>query len=374
MDADLERWKRWTKELNWHKIAWWHHRDLCRLGIDTINLLCALGLPGAEKMDIDHCLRKIDEWTDTVRTYTAKMRYLFEREPSRFSHSLAYFKALCLITALQRDCGVRYNQRIRDLSVPLEVADSFIFGIIRGDGGSCASLPVLYCAVGHQLGYPMSLVRAKVHQAGHLFVRWDDGKVRFNIEATAPGLTTPTDDYYRKSPYELTPEIEEKGCFLKPLNMRQSLAVFLAERSHHCMDQKAYQHAVDAMGWAAALHPENLCYLNTAKMHYNEWLTQWNPRKPPGFPEIIITEVERRRFAATVPFRFELEVCGLEATECLLKDKDHDRNLWEPMRRGERPACVPVEAHCKVNKDGGKTIRFKFQRTLNRDPGDFANV
>jgi hypothetical protein len=43
---------------------------------------------------------------------------------------------------------------------------------------------VLYVAIGRRLGYPLKLVECK----GHLFVRWEDAKERFNIEGTSRGL------------------------------------------------------------------------------------------------------------------------------------------------------------------------------------------
>ena len=180
----------------------------------------------------------------------------------------------------------------------MEVADSFIFGIIQGNGGTCASLPVLYCAVGHRLLYPMFLAHTKGDKGGHCYVQWDDGEVRFNLEATGEGMATPTDDHYRTGLFHLTPEIERKGYFLKPTDMRHSLAGFLAEHSQYCRDAGAYRNAVEAMTWAATLHPANLFYLNTSKIYYNEWQRHWQARKPPGFPEIVITRIEKRRFFA----------------------------------------------------------------------------
>ncbi len=62
MSREREAWSERLRKISWREIVWWGDRDLCRLGIDTINLLCALGLPGTERMDIAFCLRKIDEW------------------------------------------------------------------------------------------------------------------------------------------------------------------------------------------------------------------------------------------------------------------------------------------------------------------------
>ncbi len=92
----------YLKHIDWKKIVWWSHQDLCRLGIDTINLICAMGLPGSEAIDIPYCLAKIDEWAKKVETFTAQMKYLYERDPESYGYSLGYFKALCL----SRFCSV----------------------------------------------------------------------------------------------------------------------------------------------------------------------------------------------------------------------------------------------------------------------------
>src|SRR5690606_11180657 len=88
-----------------------------------------------------------------------------------------------------------------------------IVGMMRGDaGGNCASMPVLYVAVGRRLGYPVSLVLGKTH----IFARWDGTaesgsndrrpayRTRFNIEGTNPVLSTHPDDYYRNWPYPIS--------------------------------------------------------------------------------------------------------------------------------------------------------------------------
>jgi hypothetical protein len=51
----------------------------------------------------------------------------------------------------------------------------FLHGLLGPERvGTCSSLPVLYVAVGRQLGYPLKLVTAK----GHLFVRWEGAESR----------------------------------------------------------------------------------------------------------------------------------------------------------------------------------------------------
>jgi hypothetical protein len=366
MDPAPEKWMDRFKGLQWRMVVWWCHRDLRCVGIDTLNLLCARDLPGAQKMNLDLCLNKIEAWAAKVKAYTAAVQYIFDQQPDRFGNSVGYFKALCLVTCLQQQCGVRYNHAKREPDSTLDVPDSFLFGIVQGNGGTCASLPVLYCAVGHRLHYPMYLAHTHGGTARHTFVIWQDEEVRFNIEATGEGMGTPPDDHYRTGRFQMSPEIERKGCFLKPNDMRQSLAGFLADRATYCRDFKDYQEAAHAMSWATALHPENEFYFETAKQYYNEWVRTWKAKQPQGFPDIFIKGIAKRRFPPTVPLEFELDICGVETMECLLRDPRHERNLWGPLRRGETPANLPLEVECEVFEDGRKSVSFLFKRRCNQ--------
>lgn len=68
--------------------------------------------------------------------------------PAEYENSWAYFRTLVLITVLQRDLGLRYNPAKVPDDAPFEPADVFIHGAIQGKGGTCASLPVVYAAIG----------------------------------------------------------------------------------------------------------------------------------------------------------------------------------------------------------------------------------
>jgi hypothetical protein len=146
-----------------------------------------------------------------------------------------------MITVLQQDFGVRYNPaRIFDPDFR-DSRDLFIHGILFGDGGTCASMPVLYVAVGRRLGYPLKLVHAK----GHRFARWDDpeGKhwdqpARFNIEGSGRGLNIKPDEYYHTWPRKLKDRELAEGCFLRSHTPREELASFLATRANCLQDTK----------------------------------------------------------------------------------------------------------------------------------------
>lgn len=83
--------------------------DLEDADIAELNLRCALGLPGAEKLDIEATLAELDRWADHVHAETQRHLYQFRAAPEEYENSEAYFRALMMIVALQGDLGVHYN-------------------------------------------------------------------------------------------------------------------------------------------------------------------------------------------------------------------------------------------------------------------------
>jgi len=135
-----------------------------------------------------------------------------------------------MVTVLEQDLGVRYNPaRVndRDFQDPYcsnpsfkDCTDLFIHGILDGPGGTCGSLPILYAAIVHRLGYPLKIAKS----AGHLFVRWDDPqgqfkgiRARFNFEASGRGLVVHPDEYYRTWPRPWNKYERKRGDLLNSL-------------------------------------------------------------------------------------------------------------------------------------------------------------
>jgi len=100
--------------------------------------------------------------------------------------------------------------------------DLFLHSVLERKKGYCLSLSFLYLSIGERLGLPLYGVVVP----GHFFVRYDDGKVRFNIETTGGG-GSPPDDYYTekfKVPYgrqsiymENLSKLQSLGCFFNNL-------------------------------------------------------------------------------------------------------------------------------------------------------------
>ena len=231
------------------------------LDIAKLNLLCAQGLPGAEDLKLEDCMTKLDEMTTKVSSETERHLYRFRQNPTEFENSEGYFRLIMLAVVLAEDFQIHYapdkissiaDARLGD-GFFSDSHDVFLHGLTGGKHqGTCSSLPVLQVAVGRRLGYPVKLVTTKAH----LFVRWEDSRERFNIEAAAQGVNRFSDDYYRHWPVEVSDEEVQAGNYLKSLTSAEELAVFLSIRGMCWLDAKQYGEAAESFQAASRLAPE----------------------------------------------------------------------------------------------------------------------
>lgn len=225
--------------------------QLERCDIGLINLLCAEGLPGAENLDVQGCLKTLDEWAQQVKFETQRHEYRFNEHPEQFRNSYGYYRMMMLGTVLAQDLGIRYNPelalpqldgKIPTLTQGANSKDVFIHGLLGGSHlGTCASMPVLVVTIGRRLGYPVNLAGAKYH----LFVRYEDynGK-HFNVEPTVTaGFLTPTDEDYKNGQFKTTDEEIKGYSWLRPLSNREVLSDFLNTRAICLGDAKRYDEA-----------------------------------------------------------------------------------------------------------------------------------
>jgi len=230
------------------------------LDIGQLNLLCAEGLPGAEDLDVNNSLVMLDQMAARVRGETDRHYYRFQKSPSEFENSEGFFRMIMLAVVLAEDFQVHYAPD--KISSPADAGvddgfyndskDVFLHGLIGPKRqGTCSSLPVLQVAVGRRLGYPLKLVTTK----GHLFVRWEDSRERFNIEAAGQGVNRFADDYYRHWPFEVSDQEVQTEGYLKSLSPAEELAVFLSIRGMCLQQAKRYSDAAKSFQRAAQLAP-----------------------------------------------------------------------------------------------------------------------
>jgi hypothetical protein len=314
--------------LDFRQLALLSNQELGRYDIVATHLACAAGMPGSDKIDLGRCIKAIEKLVPWVRQYTDHV--LANPDPADAGETEAQQRMRCLVTVLWRGANIRYNPAKIPLEAPLCLEDTFIHGALFGDGGTCASLPVLYTAVGRRLRYPLKLVSSWGPKACHLFCRWDDPAGEcFNVEGNETGVGCFPDDHYREHGQD--PHHEKIGRYLVSQTPREEVAGFIKQRAHGWLDVNNRRLAVDAFALAAAMCPDNEFYLNTAKTEYNRWLDE--VVRPPNFPEVRLN-VHRRRFPDGLPFDLERDILCLEAIETTLKDPALESRWWASLRNG----------------------------------------
>ncbi|MEM1208360.1 MAG: hypothetical protein AAGI54_03750 [Planctomycetota bacterium] len=277
-------------------------RDLHRVDIARLNLLAASALPATADLDVEHALRTLDRWAQQVADATDRHLYRLAdpRFADRYQGSEPHLRAELLAQVLVEDLGVKYDPTALGNFSFQDPAVAFIHGMIPTalqqlghgtadtPGGTCASMPVLYVAVGRRLGYPLYLATTD----SHVFARWDGTATsptgqahpnpawqeRFNCETTN-GFTRIDDDaHYLSFPFPVSDEQARANRYLESLTPRAELALFLAARGHHALDnqQRAF----------AARCYENAANLDPTRPAYAAWFTQaargtgYRPRSP----------------------------------------------------------------------------------------------
>lgn len=229
--------------------------------IALMNLLCAEGLPGAEKLNVNECLAALDKWAQHAKREIDRNYHHFREDPAHYYHSEAFYRMLMLAVVVYEDFGIRYNPKW--IAPPSEVrsddhffADSrdiLIHGMVGPQRmGTCSSMPVFYIALGRRLGYPLKLVTTKQH----LFMRWDSPSERFNMDATGKGLDKYDDEYYKRWPFPITDQEIKEQDHLKSLSSREELSVFLAIRGA-CLTEAGRLSEATAVFDAAYRHAPN---------------------------------------------------------------------------------------------------------------------
>ena len=249
--------------------------EIAGLDIALLNLLCAEGLPGAEGLAPQTSLATLNQWAQRVQSETERHLHRFKEHPAESDHSEGYFRMLMMAVVLYEDFSVRYNPERMSKPGTLDTNDHFaadsrdlfLHGLLspppnsqpatfNRHTGTCASMPVLYIAIGRRLGYPLKLVTTKAH----LFIRWDSPTERFNLEATGKGMNRYDDEHFKQWPFPVTEEEIETEGYLKSLTPAEELAVFLSLRGHCLREAGRTRDAASAYRAAAAFAPACRAY------------------------------------------------------------------------------------------------------------------
>ena len=131
----------------------------------------------------------------------------------------------------------------QDLHDPCNLLPS---AVLERRQGYCVGLAALYLALAQELDLPIFAVSTP----SHVFLRYDDGSTRINIETTRAGASRPDDAYIREG---RIPEASlRKGVFLRNLStsdflaqVHSNLGVIYSERKDYVAAAREYQAALE---------------------------------------------------------------------------------------------------------------------------------
>jgi len=305
--------------------------EVARFDVAEVDLICAVGLPGSTRLDVLAHLAWIDRAAAWVRHDTLGTIEDFHRRPEQYGNSEATFRIVSMMSVLQKGLGVRYNpSRIDNPSPSTDSRDDFIHGIIEGPGGTCASIPVLFVAVGRRLGYPLKLVTT----IRHLFARWEDpAGERLNIEITNKGLNVHPDDFYRVWPVPAKDAIWwwRLTRFLRSLTPREEVAHAWQKRAFCLQANGQKGAAVKAFAIAWSLVPDDFQSEYFLAHALQEWMGELQPRITADLarPEVEIP----RRWYPGLPLELERHIIELDVLEQLLTGLARGRERSGPPKR-----------------------------------------
>ena len=350
--------------IKWQGLCHLSPAELNRTDIGFANITCALGLPGAESLDVPRQVEILNEIAALVRQETDKLIYLFHRQPGSYQNSEAYFRMMVLLTVLQRNLGVHCDPQFNQLSDYQFFSRPemlFVHGVLQTRAGTCSSLPPMFAAVGRRLGYPLKLVTA----CQHVFLRWDSPTgEKFNIECTSSGLVCHPDVYYQHWPRRLSDEQVRRYGALQSLSPRKELAVFVGNRGHVWREHYQLWPAVQAYAQASELDPENWSWSQSLVAEMNRWERKIQTLMMRGFPPMTI-QFPPREFPS-IPVDLERAICHLIAREKLFGDPALQEKWWKPLRRDPAtpPRDLPAHITVRFPQKSGDALDFVFANRL----------
>ncbi len=341
--------------LDWQDLALLPEADLAKRDLVEINLAWTADFPEVQRYKPQAVFDRVDFLAREVKRYTERTLPQFRRKRHEYNDSEAYFRCLAMVTHVERDHRVCYHPDKRDADTPHDAVDASLYGPILGQGGTCASLPVVFAAIGRRLGYPIKLA----HCLGHVYWRWDEpGGEAFNVDSAGNGLGCFPDDRYRTGKFEVKKEDEVAHGMVRSLTPREELALFLQNRGHRWVELGERQLGCHAFLWAATCQPHLKGGVQKAAYQLHAWHELLKPRIPPRFPAMNRTTPSRKLFPPLPP-PLENDFHYLTLLETILNDPRAEALWWGPLRRGEDLERVPVEVDVATTPKG-LHVSYKF--------------
>lgn len=225
-DADLARYSK----LSARDLVAMSDAELEAMDPLVMNMVVAKGVPELAGIDFAKYARVVDGWADGIGKGLAATEAAESATSPAYKTDPNIWRAGGMAISLAGPTvGIAYSLDVK----MTHHADLFAPGLIDTKRGTCSNMPILYMAVAYRLRWPLKAVVA----ADHMWCRWDDGKSRFNLEATSNtsdghqgSFATPPDEHYAET-LHVSPKAREIGSDLTTLTARQTLGVYLQQRS-----------------------------------------------------------------------------------------------------------------------------------------------
>jgi len=207
--------------------------QVLRLSEDEVDLATAAMIISEQWSDIVHGRRYLSELDDM----TLEIRSQLEKKEVR-----ANYRAIPMINEYLFD-----ELEFKAVAEASDPNDLFLHSVLDRKRGYCLSLSILYLSLGERLGLPLYGVVVP----GHFFVKYDDGRVQFNIETTSKGGSAPDEHYMTKFN---VPE-EDDSIYMKKLSKVQTLGCFLNNLGNSYCDIGDPDSALLALERAVEINP-----------------------------------------------------------------------------------------------------------------------
>ncbi len=210
--------------------------DLGRVDPLVTNLLVAKSIPSISGLDLGRYQRQRDDIAEGVKKRLPHAERVFAQSPHAWKNDVNFIRLAVLCEYLDREVGIKYNEDQKDAKKVryTNPSDLFLNGISDTKQGTCGNMAALQMVVGWRLGWPVSLACVQ----SHFILRYDDGLVTYNIDATVTGRGgfSARNDQWFIDEYKLTPRAISSGSDLRALKPRELLGVWLGLRGRHMKD------------------------------------------------------------------------------------------------------------------------------------------
>jgi len=142
--------------------------------------------------------------------------------------------------------------------------------VLERKQGYCVGIAAIYLALSERLGLPIHAVATP----SHVFLRYDDGVTRINIETLQHGSNIPDEQYVRDQ--KIPEESIRRGIFMRNLTTEEFLAQFHNNIGVIYSERKSYDQAAREYERALSLDPR----LPVAHYNYGNDLLRLEQLRP----------------------------------------------------------------------------------------------